>query len=502
MIHINILKKNQIFLHTVLFALLGHIIIYNGLPTALQITNYPPGPPDKLDIFYLPLNIYYIKDKTFDAPPRSLNLDLIKPKTEYPGDNHLLLPVYRAVKSGTHLSNLGYNEGFAKKDESKENIFEYKSLFSSNWNNMAEILYFLIPKHLKYISTPEQEWELAKWLSNFRFFLSYFHLLGLILLFLIFYNQLGKKYAWALGIVFVLHPGILFTASNLYYFTLGHLFFISYVVYAYPILWIHYTYKNLLFYILGFTIISVIFSFFGSLYYLLYTWAPGIALMFLLDICRIINKSDKTYRYAVEILSRSFLNIISTALISLIFMSVIFYHEIQQMIILYGPEAIDIFKSRRNENFMHTVFLNNPAPGSHTLYKISNIYEFIKHYYIYLSHILKSAATLPGLWIERFMPSLLQFFPPFLLSLKLWHLLISFIIISLIALLKTKNKEILKILQYFLAGIFTFLLWTLGLNFISTVAASHRSVMTGWVYSYYIDIALAILICKLWEITH
>lgn len=97
------------------------------------MTNYPPGPPDKLDIFYPALNIYYIKEKTFDAPPCSLNLDLIKPKTEYPGDNHLLLPVYRAVKSGIHLSNLGYNEGFAKKDESKENIFEYKLLFSSNW---------------------------------------------------------------------------------------------------------------------------------------------------------------------------------------------------------------------------------------------------------------------------------------------------------------------------------------------------------------------------------
>ncbi|SFB89002.1 hypothetical protein SAMN02745150_01201 [Brevinema andersonii] len=157
---------------------------------------------------------------------------------------------------------------------------------------MAEILYFLIPQHLKYISTPEQEWELAQWLANFRFFLAYFHLLGLILLFLIFYNRLGKKYAWALGIVFVFHPGILFTASNLYYFTLGHLFFISYVVYAYPILWAHYTYKNLLLYILGFTVISVIFSFFGSLYYLLYTWAPAIALMFLMDMCQIINKSD------------------------------------------------------------------------------------------------------------------------------------------------------------------------------------------------------------------
>ncbi|SFB89018.1 hypothetical protein SAMN02745150_01202 [Brevinema andersonii] len=183
-------------------------------------------------------------------------------------------------------------------------------------------------------------------------------------------------------------------------------------------------------------------------------------------------------------------------------MFIIFYNEIKQMITLYRPEAIDIFKSRRNENFMHTVFLNNPAQGSHTLYKISNTYEFIKHYFIYLSHILNSATTLPGLWIERFMPSLLQFFPPFLLSLKLWRFLMLFIIISMITWLKTRNKEILKIFQYFLAGIFTFLLWTLGLNLISTVAASHRSVMTGWIYSYYINIAVAILICKLWETTH
>ncbi len=80
-------------------------------------------------------------------------------------DNHILLPIYRAVKIGTHLTNLGYNEGiwdtynvnpkqdntndsrtgqkiaseFYRKDRLQRQTKDlaYKSLYTTPYNNLG-----------------------------------------------------------------------------------------------------------------------------------------------------------------------------------------------------------------------------------------------------------------------------------------------------------------------------------------------------------------------------
>ena len=154
---------------------------------------------------------------------------------EYWSDNHLMLPVYRAVKTGMHLSNLGYGEGFVKKDQSEDNHFVYKSLYSSTCNNMAEILYSFIPQRLRHIQTPEQELEVARIVTKFRFGLAFIHLLGMILFFYVLFRRLGQVYAWTFALVLMLNPGIFFVAGNLYGVILAPLFLISYVLYFYSL---------------------------------------------------------------------------------------------------------------------------------------------------------------------------------------------------------------------------------------------------------------------------
>ncbi|MGL4394643.1 MAG: hypothetical protein ACRCS8_05410 [Brevinema sp.] len=478
--------KHRFWVDLVWFILLGQIILSNALPTALQNPNdLPTLDPTSLSVPYsVPLNWHQLNGGFQEFESKELYESVTK--MEYWGDNHLLMPIYRALKTGIHLSNLGYNEGFRKTELDPANPMNYKALFSSTWNNMAQILYHIIPNDLKHIRTLEQEKQVAKIIINFRYVLAYIHLLGMILFFVALYKRMGSWYAYGYALLLALNPGIFLSAGNLYNFILYPMFLLAYIVYFAPSLITDYSHKKMSYFVLGFTILNTIFSYFGSLYYLIYTYAPAIATFVAIELI-FLYKNWNSSEAPLNSLYHSILRILTLFFVSIIPFIIIFFIEMREMVALYGEEAISLFKSRQKTNSFGTNYL-----GSTT--RITSFKAFLIHFYRYYLSMLNLFCTIPALWIEYFMPKLLLFIPPILLKLKIKYLLIAFCLFLGIYTLKLRNK-ILPIFIYSGIAVVVYFVWTLGLNLISSVAAYHQHI-SGYVYATYIDIIIMLLIVK------
>ncbi len=483
-----ILQKHRFYVDLIAFILLGQIILYNALPTALQVANHTVNEaPESLRIPYsAPLNKFYLQGGFRGFSSKELYQSYTK--MEYYGDNHILMPIYRAVKTGEHLTNLGYNEGFAKKDHDPDNHMKYKSLFSSTWNNMGQLVYAFIPENLKHITTDEQELEVANYILKVRYILAYIHLLGIILFFIALYKRLGRNYAYAYAVVFMLNPGIFFTAGNLFNTILYPMYLLAFVVYFAPNLIKNYTHKQMVYFTLGFSLISVFFNYFGSLYYLIYTWAPAIATIFFIELFYLYqNWNQNTNKIVCT--RNSVLRVSVIALTSLIPFVIIYITEIKEMVLLYGEEAKEIMKSRAIGNFMSTKYFKD---GSQEINSFGGFLIHLIHYYRNI--LIRQFATIPALWIELFMPKLLLFIPPILLKMRIRYVVIVFLVFLIYSAYKLKMKVTPVIVYTILAGA-CFIIWTLGLNLVSTVAAHHLHI-SGYVYSTYIDIIIAMLVVK------
>ena len=195
-------------------------------------------------------------------------------------DNHILLPIYRAVKTGTHLTNLGYNEGiwdthnvdpkqdntndsrtgqviaseFYRKDRLQRQTknLVYKSLYTSSYNNTGNLIYNFISKNNKIIETQIQQQEVTKRLLYLRYAVALFHALTFISLLLVLYIQKQKTQAVLLGILMCTSPiffYIIMTTQSYFYIFVPQ---ILYILIFLPRNFYESSLKDKMFFIIGF----------------------------------------------------------------------------------------------------------------------------------------------------------------------------------------------------------------------------------------------------------
>lgn len=482
----------KIIIHTMLFTLLGVIIISHGLPTALSMPGQGPDLETDLNYGYsINLNEYLMKNNGQVPQFNSDQLNTILPRFETWGDNHLFLPVYRALKSGIHLTNLGYGEGLASKDFNPTNKYIYRSVYTSGYNNLPLLLYDFIPKSLHSITTPKEELAAASYVTKFRFILAYVHLFGLVMLFLALYKRLGVKYAWTLALVFAFNPGSLFLLGNMLYTTVINYLLIAYSVYFYPSIIENYSRKKYLIYLLGFATISIFFGLFGTAYYILIAWASTLVLMLFMETR--YNISNKNYKLTCWV--NSGLRVGLLVVLPILGFYIIYHIERYKMFTLYGPEIYDLWAQRVQQNFRMSTLVEYGK-----FIEITTLPQFMRHFHVYWMRMLDIATTLPALWMHSFMLKLLVFIPPMLLALKFKYLLIMFVTLCLYAFYHLKTKILATMIDIIVAGLY-FFLWTLGINIISTMAGYHF-VITAWVYSFYIAIIIALFSMKIISMLH
>ena len=196
-------------------------------------------------------------------------------------DNHILLPIYRALKIGTHLTNLGYNEGIwdthnvdPKQDNTNDSStgqviasefyrndrlqrqtknLKYKSLYTSSYNNTGNLIYNFISKNNKIIETQIQQQEVTKRLLSLRYAVALFHALTFILLLLVLYIYKQKTQALLLSIFMCASPiffYIIMTTQSYFYIFIPQ---ILYILIFLPRNFYESSLKDKMFFIIGFT---------------------------------------------------------------------------------------------------------------------------------------------------------------------------------------------------------------------------------------------------------
>ncbi len=474
-------KNSAFILSIVIFFILGNIILLRAFPTALKISNQKHYlPAESLSIPYSnPLNEFAMRGEFLNK-----ERDYYTSRMVYYSDNHLLMPLYRALKTGKPLNEMGYNEagdneGGSKKDISSSNIFDYKSLYPSTWNNITEILYAFIPTKLRHITSIEQEQEVAKIVTKFRYALAYIQLFSMLCFFMVLYKRLGAYYAWSFAVVFALNPSLFFVVGSLFKTVMMPFFNLSFVVYFYPRLIKNFKLKNFMLFILGFTLLSAVQNIFGSLYYMLYNWAPAIATLFFIELYNVyINKNQAWIKHLYSSIIRT-LMVIFVSVIPLIIIS---YIEIKQMIAIYGPDTLSIISSRSDKNFMHTIY-----PDIYEKWQsrpMTSISDFVVHKAYFYLRLFTSTMLTPSLWIDGLdvVKSL---------RIKIFHLLILFNAFLGFAYYKLRNKLHNTLVAMVFATL-CFVIFNLGLNLVSSMAGYHFHI-TGVFYSTHIGIIIGLL---------
>ncbi len=474
------INKSSFFLSVFIFCILCNIILLRAFPTALKISNQKQYlPAESLSVPYSnPLNEFLMHGE-FLIKER----DFYTSRMVYYSDNHLLMPLYRALKTGKHLNEMGYNEagdneGGSKKNLSSSDKFDYKSLYPSTWNNITEILYAFIPLELRHITTVEQEQEVAKIITKFRYILAYIQLFSMLCFFIALYKVLGAYYAWSFAVVFALNPSLFFVAGSLFKTVMMPFFNLAFVIYFYPRLMQKLNFKNFSLFVLCFTLLSAVQNIFGSLYYMLYNWAPAIATVFFMELYNIyLNKSDSW----VKQLSFSILRTLALILVSTIPLFIISYIEIRQMIAIYGPETLDIISSRSDKNFMHTIY-----PDIYEKWQsrpMTSIYDFLVHKVYFYLRLFTSTMLTPSLWIDGL--GIIKE-----ARIKIFHIFLVFNVFLAFAYFKLRSKLYNTMVAMLFVGL-CFLIYNLGLNLVSSMAGYHFHI-TGAFYSTHIGIILGL----------
>ncbi|SFB78954.1 hypothetical protein SAMN02745150_00817 [Brevinema andersonii] len=205
-------QRQQFYLDAIIFTILCLIMMIGIIPQIQKGPNAIPVANEYFDVTSLYFNEYYLKNpqKTsfYQASNNYLHqgkvalnfADLYASRFDTATYNHTMSPIYRAVKTGKHLSNMGYNEaGYwgeeaCKVTKNRKIItnLDYKSHYFSVANNSAEIIYTLIPEKLKHISNSNEEIELAEFITKLNYFSGFFLIIGYILFYIAVYKRLGR----------------------------------------------------------------------------------------------------------------------------------------------------------------------------------------------------------------------------------------------------------------------------------------------------------------------
>ena len=457
--------------HSIIYIVLSTIMLFNVVPTILLI---PQGDskPETITSYGILFNELYEKTPTLYESNwiRETVNNYIPYGMDTFGDHHQLGNVYRAVRTGEPLSNLGYNDSFSWKMHSKTNTQDliYKSSYLSLFNNTAELVYAIMP--YKHADTKEKMIANAQAMSIIRYIFGVLHILGYIFLFMGVLKYLGSITAWCVGTAILMYPTTLIGGISGYGVSNSALIYLAAVVWFYPKIISHFSYKTYILFIVGMWILGAIISYpSGYIGFTIYTWAPAIVTAFLLEIYRI-------YSLSIDFKKALGLSIIRVSILALITLSsslVIFYFELQQASTWLGE----------NINMIEYLFSRSTTPDAARV----SIITFISHY-------IASPMTAPHLWIYRFSPMLLNLIPTPLYNFP-------FIIGCLIVLFITKfisqyfknSKEFRDIKNFFLITVACYGIYFLALSFGFPRMMYHYHMFTGNLMIYQILIIMVLL---------
>ncbi len=292
------------------------------------------------------------------------------------------------------------------------------------------------------------------------------------------YKRLGPYYAWSFAVVFALNPSMFFVVGSLFKTVMMPMFNLAFVIYFYPNLLKKYNFKSFALFGIGFTLLSFVQNIFGSLYYMLYNWAPAIATLFFIELFNIYK--NKTINLFKEFCISS-LRTLWVILLSIMPLLIISYIEINQMIAIYGPDTFNVIDARSGKNFMHTIYPDiydkwNSRP-------MTSIYDFLVHKVYFYLRLFTSTMLTPSLWIDG-----LDFIKE--LRIKIFHILILFNAFLAFAYVKLRANLNSTLVAILLAAL-CFFIYNLGLNIVSSMAGYHFHI-TGVFYSTYIGIMLGL----------
>ncbi len=351
------INYKRLCIHSIVYAILCCIMVYNVVPIVLKHI-LEPAIPNSFSRNTVALN-EFIVEKDGQMIGNQTNFLYIK-YFDQNSDNHLLLPIYRALHLGTHITNLGYNEGGADslqidpadygKEGKPENSFyrtpiedrfkvvtdiDYKSVYTTQFNNISIMVYEYLSSHIKKINNSQDIQILSKKMTNVRFAIAFFQILSIVALFATCFIKFGYIVAWCVGSAFLLNPSFLFYTVTLYGAFTTNIWAIVYI------LWFYDTMKPLssplvhkILFCVGFSLIMGVQYYFSGQHTLFFSWLFCLGLFFYLQLLDIVQK--KTIQEILPIVWRAVGVTTVLGLMSLVPMILIYLHEMKEVELLWG----------------------------------------------------------------------------------------------------------------------------------------------------------------------
>lgn len=441
-------------------------------------------PSEYLTPFSTFFNEEYLKDPSAALPFANLYYYGFDTYSEH----HLFTPIYRALKVGTHISNLGYNDGrpeifdLSKINTNSPNFYDYKTRYLSSFNNIAEIFYYFLPKNLKYISDAAQELQVARYTTNFRLLMGGFHILGYLLVFGMLLYRFGGLIAWSFGIAVLINPLNFFLSLSLIGFPASSLLLFCPILWFYSNAEVSLFSKKYLCMLICFTLINTFLLWISQPQVnLFFSWGPAVAFAFALDIIFVLQKKSLK-NIGEAVLRVSILGGVS--LLPLIPIYMIELYQQSEWLGISVREAWQLALSRVDGVKLNSLFI----PPK---YEIRNFSDWALHFLKGIYHNLKYPVTAPLLWLDKLpLPHVVAA----LVTIKLIYGL--FLFAGFQVWLWFKQKYNPKYKNYLLCCLIfgtCYLFYFFGLHIVSPRVASHIHVIAP-IFSFYQTLLLFMML--------
>ncbi len=298
-------KNEKIFILYVVLLFCSYIYVMPYILTASS----DPSPAVSAGQHAIILNEFYTDSDNSKTKPNIAPWSSFFPFDQNT-DNHVLLPIYRALKVGTHLTNMGYNEGtwdtytvdpltnndikhefnvnkqkissqFYRKDNYKKQDLDlnYKSLYTTAYNNSAILVYEYIAKKIPNITLASDELIAKKQMTKVRYFMLFIYIVQLILLVLVLYKKYSTTSAIFVGIGTIIAPTFLFYGLTMGGFLSIFIFQIVYILLFHKMVAYNSSYKNKCIFILWFFILTLIQQYFTGVSSIFTTFGLAMAVL-------------------------------------------------------------------------------------------------------------------------------------------------------------------------------------------------------------------------------
>lgn len=479
-------KYNKNSIHIVIFSLLNMLVLFFGVQTIIETPNRTDRPEEILATGLLFNEAYEKDDYLYEYNETRENVaPYLTPMKGYDtyGEHHQYNNAYRAVRTGQPFSSMGYNGGFPEKEHNNTGNEDlvYSSLYLSGFNNTAELAYGLMPNKL--MDTQEKEIENSKKVTLIRYVFGFIHILGYVLLFIVILKYLGSVTAWVLGIALILYPITLVGGITSYGFSNSLLIYLALALLIYPRLLKSFTVLKFLAFTLVMWFFGVLLSWpCGYIGFTIYTWAPTIVALFLVELYRLYYDAEKDLKKVLRIILR----ISFFAFITLTSSFIVFYFELKQASQWTG-ESINIFSyffTRQNDLTAN----------------IDSFSEYVSYIITALRIYFTSPMFAPHLWMYKACPWFLMFIPSYLCKLP-FILGVAFVFfISFVFFKKHQNNKPFKdLLHLLMMTVVCYFIYFFAIMFLFPRMMYHYHMFTGNLMIYQV-IILSLYVGRLFNI--